>query len=257
VISLAQFRAYKQQLPPSRMAEYANGGGDAALLRDAVAERMLLRRGVRDGLHQSPDVQARLNNVLNRLVVREAVDRLLAEVPEPSEEEARRFYDENPGLFTEVDHVSVRVTAAGTPDAPQDEWVAEPEPVAVRLEAREDSPFPEPVRQMILDTAPGGTTEPVELGGRFYRFEVLSREDGGVRPFDEVRDRAVALAWQAAKEARFEAYQEELLSGDEVQLYPDRLAAPADATDEDDEAGEESAGDTALEGDNAPGDQEG
>ena len=228
-----------------------HGFADRAEFEAALAQSGMSIRDFRDQLRRN----LRIQDVLGREVrSRIGVD----------EEVARRYYRDNPKLFTEPRRLRVRELivletegqsaedraelaaairrelATGraladlvatyrdrglTSDVIDHGWVG-PGDLAAELEGA------------VWDLDPGSFSDPIASRGGLHILEVVERREAGLRPFTEVADRVRDVAYQAAFSEQMASYLDELEEKAYIRLDPPpgaegfRRAAPSELLEE-------------------------
>jgi peptidyl-prolyl cis-trans isomerase C len=88
-------------------AAYDNEQGRKAILDELVAARLFAISGKKQGLDQTPEFKNVVENFTNQALARVAIEKALANIS-ASEEESKKFYDENPEQFTTPEEVRAR-----------------------------------------------------------------------------------------------------------------------------------------------------
>ncbi|WP_156786342.1 peptidylprolyl isomerase [Microterricola viridarii] len=96
-------------------------------------------------------------------------------------DEVRAFYEQNQAEFERQDLIAIEVTEWADGRALSSSEVTIDEDTVRTMQERDDA-----VISAALELAPGGRATVDRGDGRFAQLECLSREDGGVEPFDDV-----------------------------------------------------------------------
>jgi peptidyl-prolyl cis-trans isomerase C len=88
-------------------AMYDNEQGRSAILEELVNSRLFSLLGAREGLDKTPDFKASVESMIQQALARAAVDRLMTDTA-VTDEEVKKFYDENPAQFTRPEEIHVR-----------------------------------------------------------------------------------------------------------------------------------------------------
>ena len=238
VITDRDLDAEIEKLPPAARESFSTAESRVELLRNLVAERLLLDKAMRLELDKAPEVQEELAQVRDGLIVRRLIDQEIDSKISVTPEDVRRFYDAEIERFTEP---ATRVALAGTGDsaeaARENLAEAKRDPgKASRVVVREgqlvqglgDGEHDEAVLKVVLGTKSGTVSEPIELDGAWYVFAV-TETPAKVHAFDEVKARAERMLRAEKQREQFQALVSETLKARSVQLYPERLKkTPAD-----------------------------
>ena len=206
-----------------------------------IDEELLVQRGLELGLAQSDRrVRGDLSSAVIRSVVVESEDR------EPSEEQMRRFYEEEKAFFSQpgrvrVVQVFVRVRGAAEEEAARararQAWqrLSDGEPFdSVRRELGDPEVSPIPatllpptkLREYVGPTAMravlklevGQISEPVRSGIGYHVFWLVDREQPRTPPFEEIRDQVRAEWIRRAGDRALRSYLDELRDRAEVRI---------------------------------------
>lgn len=88
-------------------AAYDNPQGRKAILDDLVAARLFALSGKKQGLDQTLEFKSAIENFTHQALVRAVIEKIFENIV-TSEEESKKFYDENPAQFTTPDEVRAR-----------------------------------------------------------------------------------------------------------------------------------------------------
>jgi len=198
-----------------------------------IDEELLVQRGVELGLVESDRrVRADLAQAMIQSIVVETEDE------RPSDDELRRFYEEQTGFFTQpgrvrAAHVFFRVPAPGedaaaaarASEAHRRLAAGEPwERVREELGDQEISPLPDallPLAKLreyvgptalraVMELAPGEVGAPVRSGTGYHVFRVVEREAPRLPPFEDVEERVRAEWVRRAGDRALRGYLDDL-----------------------------------------------
>jgi peptidyl-prolyl cis-trans isomerase C len=88
-------------------AAYDNEQGRRAILEELVGARLFALSGKKQGLDQTPEFKSVVENFTNQALARAAIEKAIENIA-ASEEEGKKFYDENPAQFTMPEEVRAR-----------------------------------------------------------------------------------------------------------------------------------------------------
>lgn len=213
-----------------------------AFLDTLITNRLLFEEGRRLGHAEDPEIVRQLDALRERLVVQ----RVMAEYrtrPEIPEEEAQRYYDENRALYstTQVrashilleDEASARAVYAELRDAPERFDALARERSTDQMSAKRGGDLgrfgagrmvPE-FERVAFDLAVGDVSEPVETRYGWHVIHVTERQEGEVRPFDDVRTQITSLLANRRIEERLEAKLAALRDAAGIRIDEGALAA--------------------------------
>jgi peptidyl-prolyl cis-trans isomerase C len=86
---------------------YDNEQGRNVILEELVASRLFSLSGAKAGLDKTPEFKASVEHVVQQALARAAVDDLMKNVS-VSDEDVKKFYDENPTQFANPEQIHVR-----------------------------------------------------------------------------------------------------------------------------------------------------
>ena len=213
-----------EKLPASARESFRSPEKRLELLKNIVAERLLLDKANRLELDKEPEIQEELAAQRDALVVRKLIsDEVRAKV-QVTPEDVERFYRAEQQRFAEPAQARVRVGKAESESAAAAITEFPAEPVSVR--AGGDVPGIAGSREAvgaIFETEADGTAGPVQIGEHWYVFRVESKSLERVVPFEEIREEVTRLFRLQKEQEQFRALIEETLSARDVRLYPERL----------------------------------
>jgi parvulin-like peptidyl-prolyl isomerase len=205
-----------------------------------IEEELLVQRGVELGLVESDRrVRADITQAMIQSIVVETEDE------EPSDDELRRFHQEEAGFFTQPGRVRAgqvffRVAGAGdeaarlarASEAQQRLLAGEPlERVRAELGDSEVSPIPDtllpPAKlreyvgptalRAVMELAPGAISAPVRSGMGLHVFQLIEREEARVPPFEAVTAQVRAEWVRRAGDRALRGYLDDLRESARVQ----------------------------------------
>jgi peptidyl-prolyl cis-trans isomerase C len=88
-------------------AMYDNEQGRSAIMEELVASRLFSLYGAKTGLDQTPEFKASVDHIIQQTLARVAIESLMKDIAVP-DEEAKKFYDENPSQFVSPEQIHVR-----------------------------------------------------------------------------------------------------------------------------------------------------
>jgi len=92
---------------PQAAMMYDNAQGRKAILDDLVAARLFALSGKKKGLDKTPEFQSILESFTNQTLARATIEEIIKGVA-ATEEDCKKFYDENQDKFTTQDEVRAR-----------------------------------------------------------------------------------------------------------------------------------------------------
>ena len=217
-----------EKLPPAARESFVAPEKRMELLRDIVAERLLLDKALRLELDQTPEVQDELARLRDGLIVRRLIDQEVDSKIAIAPEDVKRYYEAEIERFTEP---AVRTGLVGRGDSA--------EAARLNLEEAQKQPNDAPnvivsggrvlqglgkaehdaaALDAIMKTPPGAVSEPVELDGAWHVFAV-SETPAKVHSFDEVKAQAERMLRAEKQQEQFQALVADTLKARSVQLW--------------------------------------
>jgi peptidyl-prolyl cis-trans isomerase C len=88
-------------------APYDNEQGRSVILEELVASRLFSLYGTKTGLDKTPEFKASVDQLIQQTLARAAVESFMKNIA-VSDEEVKKFYDENPAQFINPEQIHVR-----------------------------------------------------------------------------------------------------------------------------------------------------
>jgi hypothetical protein len=268
---------YHGKIPENEQASFQR-----EVARDLIDRTLLLRHARREGIQADPDwVARRLATIEERAsrspqwakhrdtmlgLVREQLrqDSVIALVEEkvrhtdtPDEAELRRFYDDNPDLFTEPERFRISaILLRVDPSSPTSVWdAAMDEASAIVQRLRAGAPFAElaslhssdgsaknggdmgylhrgmlggPAQKAVDEATVGEITDPVKLLEGVAIFRVDDRPPARLREYQEVRTRAAALWQRRTSDEGWKQFLARLRDSADIQVMDSHLLQALD-----------------------------
>lgn len=217
-----------EKLPAAAQERMATPEQRFELLKNVVAERLLLDKANRLELDQTPEIQEQLAAQRDALVVRKLIADTVRKNVRVTPDDVERFYKAEPDRFTDPARAQVRVAKADTEEAAR-VLEAFPEQTVTALEGRAIPGVPgsaeasQALFSAPLDESGKGRVGPVEIDGTWYIFQVESRTGKRLLPFEEVKNRAGQMLRMTKEQEQVQALIEDTLAARNVRLYPERL----------------------------------
>ncbi len=222
-----------EKLPASVRETVDSPEKKGELLKNLVAERLLLDKAFRIELDKEPAIQEKLTATRDGLIVRELINREVQSKINVSPADVERFYKAETERFTDPATRTGIVGEGDSVEAAQSTLAEASKPgnkTAQRVVLRggqlvrglglEGSD--EAVAKALTDTAPGTASAPIQIGEKWFAFAV-SLTPEKVHPFEEVRDQAERMLRMQKEREQFQVLIEETLKARNVKLHLDRL----------------------------------
>ncbi|MDR1730495.1 MAG: peptidylprolyl isomerase [Synergistaceae bacterium] len=209
-------------------ATYDNPQGRQAILEELIAANLFTLSGKKMGIDKTPAVMSTITSLTNQTIARAAIEKILQGVA-VSEDEIKKFYDDNPTQFTTPEQIHVRhilvsddVTSA---DTIKDIQAKLSEGVSFDVLAMDRSICPSAPQggdlgffsqgQMVpeFETAafalqnPGDLSEPVKTSFGWHLIRMEERKPASTLAYDNVKPQ---IAQYLLNEKRAKKYQEVL-----------------------------------------------
>jgi peptidyl-prolyl cis-trans isomerase C len=201
------FRREVERLPPRSRAQLTTSERRRQFIDNFILNDLLAEQGQSKGYDKDPEVVRQIDDLRQRLVV-QRVMRDYQEAPVISEEEIKKYYDENQRLFSGAQIHAAHILV-------KDEALAKQ--LRAELEKEPDK-FEELAKINSVDTAtaarggdlgffaqgrmvaeferaafalesPGDITQVVQTPFGFHIIKLIERKDGPPKPFDDVKER--------------------------------------------------------------------
>jgi len=229
-LTSAEVLAEMERLPGPSRAYLAQPERKRQFVENLVLNDLLFAEAERQGYATDPEIERQVNDTRRRL----AVQRLMREYqkpPEISDDEARRYYDENPTLYSTTQIAASHILVKDEAEARAIRAELERDPQHFAQLAREKSIDKSSAAKggelgrfgqgrMVPDfervafaLAPGEISQPVKTQYGWHVILVTERQDGERKPFDQVKDQIKATlrnkALQESVQGRMEALKQQ------------------------------------------------
>jgi peptidyl-prolyl cis-trans isomerase C len=104
----SQLDAIIKNLPQHEQSEYSGARGKIRLLDQMVSRDLLLQAAESRGLDKDPEVHQQLDDFRTNILVQAYQRKLVEALPQPTEEQIKKYFDEHPQEFT----IPARVNAS-------------------------------------------------------------------------------------------------------------------------------------------------
>ncbi len=219
-----------EKLPPAARDTFNTPEKKAELLKNMVAERLLLDKARRLELDKTPEIQEQLSKQMDAMIVQKLISDEVEKSVKVTPEDVERFYKAEVDKFKEPASAEVRVAKADTEDGAKAIKDFPDKPVTVLKGGRvpgvtEKIEIPDTLFTSDADAVVG----PVQAEKSWYVFKVVSKKEERTPPFEEVKDRATRAFQMQKEQEKVGAIIDETLQSRDVHLYPERLKEPAPA----------------------------
>lgn len=214
------------EMPQSIRAAYATPEKRTELLKNLVAERLLLDKAFRLKLDEDEELRAQMKAAHDSLLVRKLMENEVREHIAITQEDVERFYKAEQARFTEPAAVRVLVANAETETAAAAINEFNGQPISVRRGERLGVlPNSPEVFDRIFAADVDTVTAPIPIKDRFFVFKVVSKTPEHIAPFENVKAAAEQALRAEKEQEHVEQLIEETLKARNVNIYSDRLEA--------------------------------
>jgi peptidyl-prolyl cis-trans isomerase C len=230
-------------------AMYDNAQGRGVILEELVTSRLFSLAGAKAGLDRTPEFKASLERVSQQILAKAAVDNLLKDVA-VSDEEAKKFYDENPEQFANPEQIHVRhillsddVTSsdkvvsilAGLKKGVSFDVLAVSESICPSAPQGGDLGFfgrgqmvPEFEEVAFALQNPGDISEPVRSSFGWHIIKLEEKRPAAAVPYDDVKPQIIQYLENEKKAQKYREALDELRKEYRIE-YLDSAGAPKGA----------------------------
>jgi peptidyl-prolyl cis-trans isomerase C len=237
-ITESTFRREAENLPPYIRPIVETPAGRMQFLDSLITRDLLLREALRRGLDRRDEVRSRLDQARKSILLETLLRDVAEKAPGMSDEEIRKYYEENKASFEEGERVRVRHIL----------FKGEEQAAIVARRAKKGEPFEELMRGAEAD---GGTTAdlgliergaydkefekaafdapqnsivgPVKTIYGYHVLQVLEKQPPGLPPFEGVKEKIAADLREVSQREAFD----NLVNGLKKQAKITLKAAPA------------------------------
>jgi len=226
VITADDLQAEIDKLPAYAQENFDSQEKKTELLKNIVAEKLLVEKARRLDLDKTPEIQEQLGKQLDAMIVRKLINDEVKSRVSITDEDVERFYKAEPELFTVPLTRDLQIAQADSEAAVMDPNAWSDDLVTYRDKAPRIGPVAatEDVIKAITSTEVGNESGPVDVDGTWYRFRVVSETPERVRPFDEVAEQARHMLQARKEQECLQDLINQTLEVEQVKLFPERLA---------------------------------
>lgn len=206
-----------------RGQNYDNPQGRSAILEQLIANKLLLIDAQKNLYEHNSEFKAQLEKVKNEMLVSFAVNKALADVKPATDEEIKKYYDDNADKFEKGESVNASHILVDSEEL-ANELLAKINAGEVSFEdaARDNSTCPSKENggnlgeftrgQMVpefdtavFEMAVGEVKGPVKTQFGYHIIKLNSKNEGGAYPFDEIKDQLASMLNQEKQQAAFQS----------------------------------------------------
>ena len=104
VITQSEIDKLLENIDPQMSAMYNSPEGRAALIDEVINIRLFALRGIKDGVDKSPEYLDEIERYKKHALMKVTVEKIIEKV-EVTDEDAKKFYDENPTQFAQPEQI--------------------------------------------------------------------------------------------------------------------------------------------------------
>jgi len=226
VITADDLQAEIDKLPAYAQENFDSQEKKTELLKNIVAEKLLVEKARRLDLDKTPEIQEQLGKQLDAMIVRKLINDEVKSRVSITDEDVRRFYKAEPELFTVPLTRDLQIAQADSEAEVMDPNAWNDDLVTYRDKAPRIGPVPatDDAVKAIASTEVGNESGPIDVDGTWYRFRVVSETPERVRPFDEVAEQARHMLQSRKEQECLQDLINETFEVEQVKLFPERLA---------------------------------
>lgn len=239
-ITTGDFKHELENLPPYLKPMADTPEGKKELLDTMVVRELILQQAKKDGLDKSPEVAAKLEELKKRVVVESFLKKKVEEQAKVSDEEMKKFYEENKDKFKSGEQVKASHILMKTEKEAQD----------VLKELKGGAKFEELAKKHSIDSAAakggelgwfskgsmvpefesvvfglkeGETSGIVKTKFGYHIIKLTGKRPAGTRTLDEVKEQITAALLPAKQQEVFQKLKDEIKKGAKVSVKEDVL----------------------------------
>jgi tetratricopeptide (TPR) repeat protein len=214
------------EMPQQMRGSFAATEKKIELLRNLVAEHLLLDKAFGLNLDEDEEVIAMMNATRDSLLVQKLMEDEVRASIAITPQDVERYYKAERERFTEPASARVLVANADTEAEAAALTEFNGKPIVVRKgEQLGGLPNSPEVVAQILDAEIDVVTPPIAINDRYFVFKVVSKAPERVVPFEEVKTRTEQSLRQEKEQEHVQLLIEEAMRARNVKLYPERLEA--------------------------------
>ncbi len=206
-----------------RGQNYDNPKGRAAILEQLIANKLLLLDAQKNLYEHNAEFKAQLEKVKNDMLVSFAVNKALADVKPATDDEIKKYYDENADKFVKGESVNASHILVDNEEL-ANELLAKIKAGEVSFEdvARDNSTCPSKENggnlgeftkgqmvpefdEAVFKMTVGEITGPVKTQFGYHLIKLNSKNEAGAYSFDEIKDQLASMVNQEKQQAAFQS----------------------------------------------------
>jgi peptidyl-prolyl cis-trans isomerase C len=239
-ITVKDFNAEVENLPPYIRPMAQTPEGKKELLESMVVRELVLEQAKKDGIDKSKEVVNRLEDLKKRVVVEAFVRKKIEQDIKISDDEMKKFYDQNKDKFKSGEQVKASHILVKSESSAQDILSQLKKGASFEELARKNSADASAAKGGDLGWFSKGTMVPefdkvafglkdgelsnvVKTPYGFHIIKVTGKRAAGVRSFDEVKDQIKAAMMPAKQQEVLQQLKESLKKSAKISIKEDVL----------------------------------
>ena len=239
-ITVKDFNAEVENLPPYIRPMAQTPEGKKELLESMVVRELVLEQAKKDGIDKSKEVVTRLEDLKKRVVVEAFVRKKIEQDIKISDDEMKKFYDQNKDKFKSGEQVKASHILVKSESSAQDILSQLKKGASFEELARKNSADASAAKGGDLGWFSKGTMVPefdkvafglkdgelsnvVKTPYGFHIIKVTGKRAAGVRSFDEVKDQIKAAMMPAKQQEVLQQLKESLKKSAKISIKEDVL----------------------------------
>jgi peptidyl-prolyl cis-trans isomerase C len=240
VITTEDFKNEVERLPPYLKPMVQSTEGRKELLDSMIVRQILLEQAKKDGVDKSKEVSDRLDDLRKRLIVETYLKKKVEQEAQVTDEEMKKFYDENKEKFKTGDQVRASHILVKTEKEAQD----------ILAQLKQGGKFEELAKKFSADSSaakggdlgwfPKGAMVPefektafslkegemsgvVKTNFGFHIIKVTGKRPAGIRTLDEMKDQIKANLLPAKQQQIFQGMKDNLKKNAKITINEEAL----------------------------------
>jgi peptidyl-prolyl cis-trans isomerase C len=239
-ITVKDFNAEVENLPPYIRPMAQTPEGKKELLESMIVRELVLEQAKKDGIDKSKEVVTRLEDLKKRVVVEAFVRKKIEQDIKISDDEMKKFYDQNKDKFKSGEQVKASHILVKSESSAQDILSQLKKGASFEELARKNSADASAAKGGDLGWFSKGTMVPefdkvafglkdgelsnvVKTPYGFHIIKVTGKRAAGVRSFDEVKDQIKAAMMPAKQQEVLQQLKESLKKNAKISIKEDVL----------------------------------
>jgi len=239
-ITTDDFKAEIDKLPPYLKPMVQSEEGKKELLDSMIVRQIILEQAKKDGVDKDKEVSDRMEDLRKRLIVETYLKKKVEKEAQISDEEMKKFYDENKDKFKAGDqvkasHILVKTEKEASDILAQLKGGAKFEDLAKKFSTDSTASkggdlgwFPKGAMvpefdKVAFSLKEGEMSGIVKTQFGFHIIKVTGKRPAGITPFEEVKDQIKSNLLPAKQQEIFTKMKEEMKKSAKISIKDDVL----------------------------------